>query len=71
MKLAGDTATARTYVFNPMGFKNPDASMHWFTVGAYYVDQLVRTADGWRIRQRVEEHGFMQGTLPEALQIPR
>jgi len=71
VKLSGDTATARTYVFNPMGFKNPDASMHWFTVGAYYVDQLVRTADGWRIQQRVEEHGFMQGTLPEALQIPR
>jgi hypothetical protein len=71
VKLSGDTATARTYVFNPMGFKNPDASMHWFTVGAYYVDKLVRTADGWRIAERVEEHGFMQGTLPEALQIPR
>ena len=71
VNLAGDRATARTYVFNPMGFKNPDASMHWFTVGAYYVDKLVRSADGWRIAQRVEEHGFMQGTLPEALQIPR
>lgn len=71
VQLAGDKATARTYVFNPMGFKNPDASMHWFTVGGYYVDELVRTADGWRIAQRVEEHGFMQGTLPEALQIPR
>jgi 3-phenylpropionate/cinnamic acid dioxygenase small subunit len=71
VKLSGDEAGARTYVWNPMGFQNPDGSLHWFTVGAYYVDKLVRTADGWRIRERVEEHGFMQGTLPEALQIPR
>jgi 3-phenylpropionate/cinnamic acid dioxygenase small subunit len=71
VKLDGDRAATKTYVWNPMGFKNPDASMHWFTVGAYYVDELVRTGEGWRIKKRVEEHGFMQGTLPEALQIPR
>jgi 3-phenylpropionate/cinnamic acid dioxygenase small subunit len=68
--LTGDTAAVRTYVWNPMGFKNPDGSMHWFTVGAYYVDKLVRTPEGWRIQQRVEEHGFMQGELPKALTIP-
>jgi hypothetical protein len=71
VKLSGDTATARTYVYNPMGFKNPDQSMHWFTVGAYYIDKLVRTGDGWRIQSRVEEQGFMHGELPKALQIPR
>jgi hypothetical protein len=71
VKLAGDTATARTYIWNPMGFQNPDKSLHWFTVGGFYVDKLVRTADGWRIRERVEESGFMQGSLPGALQIPR
>ena len=71
VKLDGDRAATRTYVWNPMGFKNPDGSLHWFTVGAYYVDELVRTADGWRIKRRTEEHGFMQGSLPEALQIPR
>jgi 3-phenylpropionate/cinnamic acid dioxygenase small subunit len=71
VKLAGEKATARTYVYNPMGFKNPDGSLHWFTVGAYYVDELVRTPEGWRIQKRVEEQGFFQGTLPEALTIPR
>jgi hypothetical protein len=65
--LEGDRATARTYVLNPMGFKNPDGSLHLFTVGGYYNDRLVRTKDGWRIAARSEEQAFMQGTLPEAL----
>jgi hypothetical protein len=71
VKLAGDSAHTRTYIWNPMGFRNPDQSLHWFTVGGFYVDELVRTGEGWRIRKRVEESGFMQGTLPPALQIPR
>ncbi|MDJ0785872.1 MAG: nuclear transport factor 2 family protein [Myxococcota bacterium] len=70
VELDGDAASARTYVINPMGFQNPDGSMHMFTVGGYYVDKLVRTEDGWRIRERLEESAFMDGTLPEALQIP-
>ncbi len=70
VELAGDAARARTYVLNPMGFPNPDGSLHIFTVGAFYVDRLVRTEAGWRIRERVEETAFLDGTLPEALQIP-
>jgi len=70
VKLAGDRATARTLVFNPMFFGNPDGSLHDFTVGATYVDELVWTADGWRIAKRSEEAGYMQGSLPKALQIP-
>jgi hypothetical protein len=70
LELAGDKANSRTYVINPMGFANPDGTLHMFTVGAHYVDKLVRTADGWRIAERIEEAVFMEGTLPEALQIP-
>ena len=70
VELAGDEATARTAVLNPMGFQKPDGSMHQFTVGAYYNDRLVRTDDGWRIRERVEESAFMDGDLPPGLQIP-
>ncbi len=71
VELDGDRAKTRTYVLNPMGFPNPDGSLHMFTVGAYYNDQLVRTAEGWRIAERVEEHAFLEGSLPEALQIPQ
>ena len=66
----GDKANSRTYVINPMGFPKPDGSLHMFTVGAHYVDKLVRTDAGWRIAERIEEAVFMEGTPPEALQIP-
>ena len=68
--LEGDRARGRTMVSNPMGFQNPDGSMHIFTVYAYYVDELVRTPGGWRIAKRVEEQALLQGELPKALQIP-
>jgi SnoaL-like domain len=68
--LQGDEARARTAVLNPMGFANPDGSLHMFTVGAYYNDRLVHSTDGWRIRERVEEQAFLDGTLPAALRIP-
>lgn len=70
VELEGDEARARTYVLNPMGFPKPDGSLHIFTVGAFYNDRLVRTEAGWRIRERIEETAFMDGTLPEALQVP-
>jgi hypothetical protein len=54
-----------------MFFAKPDGSLHDFTVGATYVDELVYTEAGWRIARRVEEAGYMQGTLPAALQIPK
>lgn len=68
--LQGDSARTRTAVFNPMGSRQDDGSMHVFTVGAYYNDLLVRTDDGWRIRERVEESVYMDGQLPPGLKIP-
>ena len=70
VRLGGDTAQSRTYVINPMGFPKPDGSLQLFTVGAYYVDKLVRTDDGWRIAERVEEQAYLEGSLPKALKIP-
>ena len=70
VELEGDTARARTYVINPMGFPKEDGSLHIFTVGGYYVDELVRTPEGWRIRKRREDQAFLDGSLPEALQVP-
>jgi hypothetical protein len=71
VELQGDRASARTYVSNPMGFAKADGSLHIFTVYAHYVDELVRTREGWRIARRIEETVMMEGSLPRELQIPR
>jgi 3-phenylpropionate/cinnamic acid dioxygenase small subunit len=68
--LQGDRAAARTAVYNPMFFTNRDGSQHHFAVGAYYVDELVRTKGGWRIAKRREDQAFLEGSLPKALTIP-
>ncbi|MBS0315243.1 MAG: nuclear transport factor 2 family protein [Proteobacteria bacterium] len=53
IRLNGDTATARTMLFNPMQLGRPEGD-HLFFVGATYVDDLVRTPEGWRIARRAE-----------------
>ena len=70
VELDGDTARARTAVYNPMGKAGADGGMEFFTVVADYVDRLVRTADGWRIAERFEEQRFLQGGLPRTLTNP-
>jgi len=70
VEVDGDRATARTYVHNPMTFPKPDGSTHVFTVGAYYNDRLVWTDDGWRIRERIEEQAFLDGSLPTGISLP-
>jgi hypothetical protein len=52
----GDSATARTICFNPMVFGG-DANQILF-VGIWYVDELIRTPEGWRMTRRVEEKCF-------------
>jgi 3-phenylpropionate/cinnamic acid dioxygenase small subunit len=64
VELDGDRARTRTYLWNPMGFRKADGELHWFTVSAHYVDELVRTDHGWRIQQRVQERGVIIGALP-------
>jgi hypothetical protein len=66
VELKGDTAKSRTYVINPMGLRKPDGGMQMFTVGAYYIDELVRTEAGWRIADRYEEQAYLDGALPQA-----
>ena len=53
-----------------MGKKQDDGSMHIFTVGAYYNDELVRTDGGWRISRRVEEQAYLEGSFPTNLVPP-
>ena len=52
IRLAGDSATARTFCFNPMVFggERPGTML----LGLWYDDEFVRTADGWRMSRRTE-----------------
>ena len=53
--LSGDTATSRTVCFNPMEVPLPEGGTQVMFLGLWYVDKLVRTPEGWRISERVEE----------------
>jgi len=58
IELDGDAARGRTMVFNPMGTDDGNGGLKIFYVGAWYVDKLVRTSEGWRIAERFEEKAF-------------
>ena len=67
VRIDGDTAAARTMVFNPMGRDDGKGGLELFYVGAWYEDKLVRTPEGWRIAERFEEQAFLDGALPKGL----
>ncbi len=56
--VTGDTATCRSYLFNPMALPEEVEGMILFFEGGYYNDKLVRTPNGWRIAERVEESAY-------------
>jgi hypothetical protein len=54
-----DGAETRTQCHNPMTMgdaEHPDLMV----CGLWYVDKLVRTADGWRIDERIEDKVYMK-----------
>jgi len=55
----GDTAQAKTICHNPMTMGEGDDAPLMFC-GLWYVDTLVRTPAGWRIKERVEEKSYMR-----------
>jgi 3-phenylpropionate/cinnamic acid dioxygenase small subunit len=56
--LDGDRATSRVYFYNPMGRPKPEGGVSMFFIGGYYVDDLVRTSNGWRIARRIEQQAW-------------
>ena len=68
LELDGDRASARTICHNPM-VMDRGGKEHVFVCGLWYVDELVRTADGWRIRQSVEERCYVDN-MPSDLRPP-
>ncbi|MGB2921012.1 MAG: nuclear transport factor 2 family protein [Mycobacterium sp.] len=56
VRVTGDTATSRAICFNPMVMGGGQQQIYF--VGIWYVDEFVRTAQGWRMSRRVEEKCF-------------
>jgi 3-phenylpropionate/cinnamic acid dioxygenase small subunit len=59
IRLAGDRATCATMLINPMLLKHEGSDLIFF-VGGTYRDDLVRTAQGWRISRRVESDPWIK-----------
>jgi len=70
LDLAGDSATSRTILFNPMVHRDPAGVDQVFFIGLWYRDRLVRTAAGWRIAERYEEMAYSHN-VPEMPPIPQ
>jgi SnoaL-like domain len=64
IELGGDEAQARTACINPMEVPLPDGGSQVMWLGLWYVDRFVRTPQGWRMTERVEEAG-VQDNVPE------
>ena len=58
IKLAGDQATSRCVCLNPQGFPAKDQPYEIAFFGLWYDDVLVRTDQGWRIKQRTSIPNF-------------
>lgn len=54
VKLSGDAATVRAMFYNPMGLGKGKQ----FFCGGFYNHRLVRTPDGWRSRELLEESSW-------------
>ncbi len=64
--ISGDTATSRAGFYNPMSLPIEDGENRLlFFEGGYYCDRLVRTEDGWKIRERIEEFGYSTRLNPQ------
>lgn len=64
IEIRGDEATSTCYLFNPLGYATDGGKVEMLYCGGLYHDQIVRTREGWRIRERVIETLFLDGKLP-------
>ncbi len=59
IKLDGDKATGKIMCFNPMELNmGEDQQNAIFFLGLWYIDEYVKTDDGWRIAKRSEEKSY-------------
>ncbi|HEY2773150.1 MAG TPA: nuclear transport factor 2 family protein [Candidatus Binatia bacterium] len=65
VEISGDEATSTCYLFNPLGYPAGEG-LETMRAGGIYRDRLVRTAAGWRIRERVLTMLYLEGKMPGA-----
>ena len=60
IRVTGDIATSRAICFNPMvmGGDGGQTLSQILFIGIWYLDEFVRTEQGWRMSKRVEEKCF-------------
>lgn len=58
IELDGDTASARTVCHCPVVLDRGDGETEMFFQGLWYLDDLARTPEGWKISKRVESNYF-------------
>jgi len=63
-EIEGDTARGRIACFNPMVVPKAEGGTETMFLGLWYVDRYRRTAEGWRIVERSEQHCYDHG-MPE------
>ena len=66
--VTGDTATGRTLCLNPMVVDLGEGKTQVMFLGLWYVDKFIRTPEGWRMTERVEESCFAHN-VPGGLKV--
>jgi hypothetical protein len=56
--------------FNPQELKLGKGKTHLFMLGLWYRDKYIRTPEGWRIQERVEEKSWAFN-LPEFMDFEK
>ena len=62
-RIEGDEASIRAHCSCPMVVDMGDRQRHVFFEGLWYRNKLVRTPEGWRIRE-LREEGYWSHNLP-------
>lgn len=62
IKIDGDSARGKIMCFNPMQLDDEATGHPVMFLGLWYIDEYVRTADGWRISRRVEQKSYQFNT---------
>jgi len=65
-EIEGDTASGKVACFNPMVLPKSAGSGEGETMflGLWYLDKYVRTAQGWRISERIEKRAYDHNMPP-------